>query len=206
MSQRTVSHLIAQRRCHKCGCVCPIVEDVDVDISGTPCVGSSTRGAMKGELDPSSQCQCLDCRVVDKPKNLAWCCVQAGFSIFDPQPHQMWRCVLSFGTSAATFQSPCRLCHFYNQKAKIMILENVTTGQIKDITEDYLKESKRDWRKLITQPAETHLHCVFVLCCSCYCKVLQLYTVLYLYWTVFPVVLVPHVALHGIALRPAQIA
>lgn len=37
-----------------------------------------------------------------------------------------------------------------------MILENVTTGEVKHVTEGFLEE-KRAWRKLVTQPNETSL-------------------------------------------------
>ena len=36
---------------------CPYVENIDLDISGLPCIGSSTMGCMKGEDDRSSQAQ-----------------------------------------------------------------------------------------------------------------------------------------------------
>lgn len=36
---------------------CNYAQNVDLDISGLPCVGSSTMGAMRGQDDQSSQAQ-----------------------------------------------------------------------------------------------------------------------------------------------------
>ena len=46
-------------RCSKCEKECPFPENVDIDLSGTPCVGSSTMGNLKGGNDPSSAAQCF---------------------------------------------------------------------------------------------------------------------------------------------------
>lgn len=49
-----------------------------------------------------------------------------------------------------------RLCHFYSTGAKVNILENVTTGQIKEITKACIGE-RRELREVVTTPAASFL-------------------------------------------------
>ena len=53
----SVLWLFPRGRCVRCHYQCPVPTEVDLDISGMPCVGSSSRGKMLGRKDPSSQPQ-----------------------------------------------------------------------------------------------------------------------------------------------------
>lgn len=50
-------------RCSMHKSTCPWPEAVDLDISGTPCVGSSTMGDHLGKDDPSSHAQKFGCKI-----------------------------------------------------------------------------------------------------------------------------------------------
>ena len=77
--------------------------DADLDLSGTPCVGSSQRGKLLGKDDESS----------------------------NPQ-----------------------LVHFFGQSFAMRILENVTTGQIREITEQCLQQTGCAYQSCVTHPSE----------------------------------------------------
>lgn len=207
--------MLLANRCSDHDALCSFPQSVDIDISGTPCVGSSTRGKLLGGNDPSSSSQflpsrisaafqgsvhCLTwnvylqyllytyckCRKQLQPLQHTYCTwkivlichcfwrAHDSLTVLDPHVGKTCDCesdgvrvLMRHGIVEIlyAFQTPLKWCppqsdsklrlaYFYGAFSKIRVLENVTTGEIGDLTESVLAECW-EYRKIVTMPRDT---------------------------------------------------